>query len=79
MNSHRLRPLIAWTLYACVLFNLLSCGIAHGQMSGLMLNGAGGAFCSLIADAPSMSKNALTGAPDLLKSSQFAARRAAGR
>ncbi|MGA8136759.1 MAG: DUF2946 domain-containing protein [Pseudomonas gingeri] len=34
-------------LYACVLFNLLSCGIAHGQMSGLTLNGAGGQFCSL--------------------------------
>lgn len=41
------RSLIAWMLYACVLFNLLACGIAHGQMSGLTLNGAGGLFCSL--------------------------------
>ena len=48
MNRTRTgRSLIAWTLYACVLFNLLACGIAHGQMSGLALNGAGGQFCSV--------------------------------
>jgi hypothetical protein len=26
--------LIAWMLYACLLFNLLACGTAHGQMTG---------------------------------------------
>ena len=41
------RSLIAWMLYACVLFNVLACGIAHGQLSGLTLNGAGGQFCSV--------------------------------
>ncbi|WOE82561.1 DUF2946 domain-containing protein [Pseudomonas protegens] len=41
------RSLVAWMLYGCVLFNLMACGIAHGQMSGLMLNGAGTAFCSM--------------------------------
>jgi hypothetical protein len=42
--------LIAWMLYACVLFNLLACGIAHGQMTGLSLNSAGGQFCSVSND-----------------------------
>ncbi|WP_409285201.1 DUF2946 family protein [Pseudomonas protegens] len=45
------RSLIAWMLYGCVLFNLLACGIAHGQMSGLMLNGVGTTFCS-VTDVP---------------------------
>lgn len=40
------RPLIAWMLYASVLFSLFACGIHHGQMSGLALSGLGGAFCS---------------------------------
>jgi len=40
------RSLIAWTLYFSVLFNLFACGIGHGQMMGLQLNGIGGAFCS---------------------------------
>ncbi|MBD8792694.1 DUF2946 domain-containing protein [Pseudomonas syringae] len=52
MNSHRLRPLIAWTLYACVLFNLLSCAIVHGQMSALALSGLGGQFCSESSTPP---------------------------
>lgn len=43
--SHR--PSIALALYFCVLFNVLSCGLAHGQALGLALNGFGGAFCSL--------------------------------
>jgi hypothetical protein len=46
-KSRKDYSLIAWMLYACVLFNLLSCGIAHGQMAGLALNGAGGQFCSI--------------------------------
>jgi len=41
------RSLIAWMLYVCVLFNVLACAIAHGQMSGLTLNGAGGQLCSV--------------------------------
>ncbi|PTS86001.1 DUF2946 domain-containing protein [Pseudomonas sp. HMWF032] len=46
MNTARQpRPLIAWTLYACVLFNLLACGIAHGQMAGLQLSGLYAIVC----------------------------------
>jgi hypothetical protein len=41
------RPLIAWTLYVCVLVNLLACGIAHGQAMGLRLSGIDGMSCSL--------------------------------
>lgn len=40
------RALLAWLLYFGVLFNVLACGIGHGQMLGLSLNGFGGAFCS---------------------------------
>ncbi|RMM80730.1 hypothetical protein ALQ72_06557 [Pseudomonas syringae pv. maculicola] len=40
------RSLVAWTLYFCVLFNVFACGLGHGQMSGLTLNGIGGEFCS---------------------------------
>ncbi|WP_166362534.1 DUF2946 family protein [Pseudomonas akapageensis] len=45
VRSHR--SLIAWMLYACVLFSALVCSIDHGQQSGLQLNGIGGLFCSL--------------------------------
>ncbi|MBB4820002.1 hypothetical protein HNP29_003395 [Pseudomonas alcaligenes] len=49
------RSLIAWMLYACVLFNLLACGIHHGQALGLELSGLGGAFCSATgSDGPSV-------------------------
>lgn len=41
------RPLIIWTLYACVLFSLLVCGLHKGQASALSLSGLEGAFCSL--------------------------------
>ena len=44
------RSLIAWTLYFSVLFNLFACGIGHGQMMGLKLNGIGGAFCSAMGN-----------------------------
>ncbi|WP_349970046.1 DUF2946 domain-containing protein [Pseudomonas caspiana] len=44
------RSLVAWTLYFCVLFNVLACGLGHGQMSGLTLNGIGGEFCSALGN-----------------------------
>lgn len=47
MNRPRAdRPLIAWTLYLCVLVNLLACGIAHGQAMGLQLSGIAGMDCA---------------------------------
>lgn len=50
------RPHIAWTLYFCVLFNVLVCGLGHGQLAGLELNGVGGQFCSAMGTpAPSQS------------------------
>ncbi|MNE73594.1 hypothetical protein D3C80_1696160 [compost metagenome] len=58
------RPLIALALYFCVLFNVLGCGLAHGQAVGLALNGFGGAFCSLGGDIASLKAkqdSALTG------------------
>ncbi|WP_137886990.1 DUF2946 domain-containing protein [Pseudomonas sp. 2FE] len=45
------RSLMAWMLYFSVLFNVLACGIGHGQMLGLSLNGVGGAFCSAAGNA----------------------------
>lgn len=62
MNSHRLRPLIAWTLYACVLFNLFSCAIAHGQMSALALSGINEVFCSQSNNSPVDSSKDFAGA-----------------
>lgn len=44
------RPLIAWALYFSVLFNVLCCGLGHGQALGFALNGIGGGFCSLAND-----------------------------
>ncbi|MFJ7794335.1 DUF2946 domain-containing protein [Pseudomonas sp. NPDC096950] len=44
------RTLVAWTLYFCVLFNVFACGLGHGQMTGLELNGVGGQFCSSLGD-----------------------------
>ncbi|QUW66237.1 DUF2946 domain-containing protein [Pseudomonas synxantha] len=58
------RPLIAWALYFCVLFNMLGCGLAHGQASGLALNGFGGVFCNLDGDTGALKDKqdgALTG------------------
>ncbi|MEB0048509.1 MULTISPECIES: DUF2946 domain-containing protein [unclassified Pseudomonas] len=51
------RSLVAWTLYFCVLFNVFACGLGHGQMTGLDLNGVGGQFCSSLSDKSSI-KNA---------------------
>lgn len=41
------RTLVAWMLYASVLFSLFACGIHHGQMSGLALSGLNGGYCSM--------------------------------
>lgn len=40
------RTLIAWALYASLLFSLLACGVHHGQASGLSLSGLQGGFCA---------------------------------
>jgi len=50
------RSLIAWTLYFCVLFNVFACGLAHGQVTGLTLNGVGGQFCSSQGSSAPTSK-----------------------
>lgn len=47
------RSLVAWTLYFCVLFNVFACGLGHGQMTGLELNGVGGQFCSALGSKSS--------------------------
>ena len=41
------RALLAWTLYACVLFNALACSIGHGQMVALQLSGISGMLCAV--------------------------------
>ncbi len=41
------RSLLAWTLYCCVLLNVFTCSIGHGQMVGMQLNGIGGQFCAV--------------------------------
>ena len=46
-NARTRRSLTAWMLYACVLFSLFSCGVHHGQLSGLQLIGLGGQFRAL--------------------------------
>lgn len=45
------RSLVAWMLYASVLFSLFVCGIHHGQMSGLKLSGLNDAFCTMGSDS----------------------------
>ena len=44
------RSLTAWALYFCVLFNVIACGLGHGQMMGLELNGVDGSFCSALGN-----------------------------
>ncbi|OLU25629.1 hypothetical protein BVH03_18535 [Pseudomonas sp. PA15(2017)] len=51
--ARRDRSLIAWMLYASILFALLACAIHHGQGAGLQLSGLDGGFCSLHGDASS--------------------------
>lgn len=48
------RPFIAWALYFCVLFNVICCGLNHGQALGFALNGIGGSFCSLGSDSSAL-------------------------
>lgn len=50
------RSLIAWMLYFCVLFNVFACGLAHGQVTGLTLNGVAGQFCSSQGSSAPASK-----------------------
>ncbi|AYC31492.1 DUF2946 domain-containing protein [Pseudomonas cavernae] len=48
MDTHRRhRPQVAWMLYCSVLFGVLACGLGHGQMLGLQLNGIGGLYCTV--------------------------------
>ncbi|KQQ55647.1 hypothetical protein ASF84_09925 [Pseudomonas sp. Leaf127] len=49
------RTSIVMALYFCVLFNVLSCGIGHGQALGMALNGIGGSYCSLGSNASALS------------------------
>lgn len=46
------RTLIAWMLYASILFSLFACAVHHGQGVGLQLSGLDTAFCSTHGDAP---------------------------
>ena len=50
------RSLLAWTLYACVLFNALACSIGHAQMVGLQLSGISGMTCA-VGDSSSLADN----------------------
>ena len=61
---HSDRSLIAWALYFCVLMNLFACGLGHGQMMGLELNGIGGQFCSLGSDTSALAAKDLSALPD---------------
>ncbi|MQT88025.1 DUF2946 domain-containing protein [Pseudomonas helleri] len=70
MNTPRIRQFVAWALYACVLFNLLSCGFAHGQMSAQSLHGLNGQFCSLSHHGSPAPMKDLAGNHDSLKSDQ---------
>lgn len=65
------RSLIAWMLYACVLFNLFACGLHHGQAMGLQLSGVGGQFCSVGSDGGPGLDGDLGGASASLWSNLF--------
>ena len=48
MNMPRAdRSLIAWVLYASVLFSLFAYSLHHGQMAGLALSGLDGGYCTM--------------------------------
>ena len=57
------RSLIAWMLYACILFSALACSIGHGQMAGLQLSGIDGAYCSAQGNSGPAIDLAGAGAP----------------
>ncbi|MBP8184831.1 MAG: DUF2946 domain-containing protein [Pseudomonas sp.] len=58
------RSLLAWTLYACVLFNALACSIGHAQMLGLQLSGISGMTCA-VGDSSSLADNSAGGQSSL--------------
>ncbi|KQQ55645.1 hypothetical protein ASF84_09915 [Pseudomonas sp. Leaf127] len=52
MNLSRTdRSLMAWMLYASVLFSLFAYSLHHGQMAGLALSGLDGGYCSMDSGA----------------------------
>ncbi|MCP3750487.1 DUF2946 family protein [Pseudomonas sp. SBB6] len=53
------RPLIAWALYFSVLFNVVCCGLGHGQMLGLGLNSIGGGFCTTSTDTSALENKGI--------------------
>ena len=61
------RSLLAWTLYACVLFNALACSLGHAQSAGLQLSGLDSLFCSVndsaATDSVEDSKSGLPSSP----------------
>ena len=48
------RSLLAWTLYACVLFNAFACSLGHAQSAGLHLSGLDSLFCSVSGNSVSL-------------------------
>ena len=61
------RSLLAWTLYACVLFNAFACSLGHAQSAGLQLSGLDSLFCSVndsaATDSAEDSKSGLPSSP----------------
>ena len=61
------RSLLAWTLYACVLFNAFACSLGHAQSAGLQLSGLDSLFCSVhdsaATDSAEDSKRGLPSSP----------------
>lgn len=61
------RSLLAWTLYACVLFNAFACSLGHAQSAGLQLSGLDSLFCSIdgsaSTDSADDSQSGLPGSP----------------
>lgn len=55
------RSLLAWTLYACVLFNAFACSIAHAQMVGLQLSGLDAMLCSVEGNSSADSSESTQG------------------
>ena len=53
------RSLLAWTLYACVLFNAFACSLGHAQSAGLQLSGLDSLFCSVDGSAATDSATAI--------------------
>lgn len=56
------RSFTAWLLYASLLLNVPTCGVAHGQLLGLDLSGAGIVFCSMSSGMISLGDDDASGA-----------------